>query len=45
MAALLACRDRRRAGRTAPACGLTLEWVRYDDAALGDFPTEDRRVP
>jgi tRNA pseudouridine38-40 synthase len=45
MAALLACRDRRRAGRTAPACGLTLEWVRYDAAALGDFPTEDRRVP
>lgn len=30
MTALLAARDRGRAGRTAPAHGLTLEWVRYD---------------
>jgi len=29
MAALLAARDRRRAGRTAPAAGLTLLRVSY----------------
>jgi tRNA pseudouridine38-40 synthase len=26
---IIACRDRNRAGATAPACGLTLEWVSY----------------
>lgn len=29
--AIIASRDRRRAGYTAPACGLTLAGVRYDD--------------
>jgi tRNA pseudouridine38-40 synthase len=33
MPGLLAACDRRRAGRTAPAHGLTLEWVRYDPEA------------
>jgi tRNA pseudouridine38-40 synthase len=45
MPALLAARDRRRAGRTAPAHGLTLEWVRYAAPASSGFPTADRRVP
>ena len=31
VAAIIASRDRRRAGYTAPACGLTLAGVRYDD--------------
>lgn len=42
MSALLAGRDRRRAGRTAPAHALTLEWVRY--AGPSGFPTADRTL-
>jgi len=26
---IISCKDRNRAGETAPACGLTLEWVSY----------------
>lgn len=29
MRQIIDARDRQRAGQTAPACGLTLEWVRY----------------
>jgi tRNA pseudouridine38-40 synthase len=31
LAEILAAQDRTLAGRTAPACGLTLEWVRYPE--------------
>ncbi|HPF39058.1 MAG TPA: tRNA pseudouridine(38-40) synthase TruA [Phycisphaerae bacterium] len=37
---ILAARDRARAGPTAPARGLCLQWVRYDLANLPD-PTPD----
>lgn len=32
VAEILAARDRGRAGKTAPAHGLYLQWIRYDDA-------------
>lgn len=35
MEALLAARDRRKAGMTAPAHGLFLDWVRYEESATG----------
>ncbi len=34
---ILASRDRKRAGPTAPARGLSLQWVRYDLQALPDI--------
>jgi tRNA pseudouridine38-40 synthase len=36
MEAILQARDRRAAGRTAPAKGLFLIWVRYPEGASGD---------
>lgn len=40
IADLLEGRDRQRAGRTAPASGLTLEWIRYHDRR-GAGPVEE----
>jgi tRNA pseudouridine38-40 synthase len=45
--AILASRDRRNAGPTAPARGLCLQWVRYDFAKLpdeGDFEPDQAGV-
>ena len=39
MAAILAARDRARAGPTAPACGLFLETIYYHDPFTTPSPT------
>jgi tRNA pseudouridine38-40 synthase len=38
--AMLASRDRRAAGPTAPACGLYLQWIVYG-AGIGGGESED----
>jgi tRNA pseudouridine38-40 synthase len=37
---ILASRDRRRAGKTAPAHGLYLQWIKYRDTPRDDADAE-----